>query len=284
MAPGFTVRQCERHHPPVPSFDVSDVALERLIKLEAVHNFRDLGGYQTTDGRRTRWGLLYRADGLHRLTPADVESLRPLGLRTVLDLRTSTELAERGTFPVDAHPVEYHHLPVIDVTWSRDEQLQAAAANGEMPDDTVAFLTVQYRALLDEGEPQLADAFRILAGAGALPAVFHCAAGKDRTGILAALLLSSLGMPDEVVADDYGLSREAMVRTREWAGRQSAEMLALWDRVPATHLAAEPAAMLQLLGELQARHGSVRAYVQSIGVDDDVLLALEDALLEPATD
>jgi hypothetical protein len=91
-------------------------------------------------------------------------------------------------------------------------------------------------------------------------------------------------MPDEVVADDYGLSREAMVRTREWAGRQSAELLALWDRVPATHLAAEPAAMLQLLGELQARHGSVRAYVRSIGVDGDVLLALEDALLEPATD
>jgi protein-tyrosine phosphatase len=284
MPLGFTRGQRGGHHPPVPSDVVSDVALERLIKLEAVHNFRDLGGYATTDGRRTRWGRLYRADGLHRLTPGDVESLRPLGLRTVLDLRTANELAERGTFPVDTHPVEYHHLPVIDVTWSRDEQLQAAEANGDAPDDTVAFLTVQYRALLDEGEPRLADAFRILAADGALPAVFHCAAGKDRTGILAALLLSSLGVPDEVVAEDYGLSREAMVRTREWAGRQSAELLALWDSVPATHLAAEPAAMLQLVSELHARHGSVRAYVQSIGVDEDVLAALEDALLEPAED
>jgi protein-tyrosine phosphatase len=252
---------------------VSDVVLERLIKLEAVHNFRDLGGYPTADGRRTRWGQLYRADGLHRLTPADVEVLRPLGLRTVLDLRTAGELAERGTFPVEDHPVDFHHLPVIDVTWDRDDD-----ASG----DAVAFLTEQYRALLTEGEPRLAEAFQLLARDGALPAVFHCAAGKDRTGLLAALLLSSLGVDDVVVAEDYGLSRDAMVRTLEWAGRQSAELLALWEKIPSVHLAAEPAAMMQLLVELQEAHGSVRAYVASIGVGEDVLLALEAALLETA--
>jgi protein-tyrosine phosphatase len=264
---------------------VSDVALERLIKLEAVHNFRDLGGYPTADGRRTRWGQLYRADGLHRLTPADIDVLRPLGLRTVLDLRTAGELAERGTFPIDAHPVDFHHLPVIDVTWDRDER-PGTARNGRDGNDVgseaaVAFLTVQYRALLDEGEPRLADAFGLLARDGALPAVFHCAAGKDRTGLLAALVLSSLGVADDVVAEDYGLSREAMVRTLEWAGRQSAELLALWEQVPSIHLAAEPAAMLQLLSELHDRHGSVREYVMGIGVGEDVLTTLEDTLLEP---
>jgi protein-tyrosine phosphatase len=198
--------------------------------------------------------------------------LRPLGLRTVLDLRTAGELAERGTFPVDDHPVDFHHLPVIDVTWGRDDTT----------DDAVAFLTEQYRALLAEGEPRLAEAFHLLARDGALPAVFHCAAGKDRTGLLAALLLSSLGVADAVVAEDYGLSRDAMVRTLEWAGRQSAELLALWEKIPSVHLAAEPAAMMQLLVELQDAHGSVRAYVTSIGVGEDVLVALETALLETA--
>jgi protein-tyrosine phosphatase len=252
---------------------VSDVVLERLIKLEAVHNFRDLGGYPTADGRRTRWGRLFRADGLHRLTPADVEVLRPLGLRTVLDLRTAGELAERGTFPIDDHPVDFHHLPVIDVTWDRDD---------DATDDAVEFLTAQYRALLVEGEPRLAEAFHLLARDGALPAVFHCAAGKDRTGLLAALLLSSLGVADEVVAEDYGLSREAMVRTLEWVGQQSAELLARWEQIPSVHLAAEPVAMLRLLAELNDVHGSVRAYVTSIGVGEEILLTLEAALLEAA--
>ena len=77
---------------------------DRLLALEAVHNFRDLGGYATTDGRVTRWHTLFRADGLHRLSPADVESLRTLGLRTVIDLRTDRELAERGRFPVERLP------------------------------------------------------------------------------------------------------------------------------------------------------------------------------------
>ena len=82
----------------------------RHIDLEAVHNFRDLGGYATADGRHLAWGKVYRADGLYRLTDNDVEGLVPLGLRTVIDLRTTDELSERGTSPLDRHPVEFHHI------------------------------------------------------------------------------------------------------------------------------------------------------------------------------
>ena len=94
----------------------------RLIALDGVHNFRDLGGYPTADGRTTRWGRLYRADGLFRLTTDDVEALRPLGLRTVVDLRTHEELELRGRFPVEAHPVAFHHIPVLDTTWARPDE------------------------------------------------------------------------------------------------------------------------------------------------------------------
>ena len=79
--------------------DVNDP--RRLIALDGVHNFRDMGGYPTVDGRTTRWGRLYRADGLFRLTTDDVEALRPLGLRTVVDLRTQEEIDLRGRFPVE---------------------------------------------------------------------------------------------------------------------------------------------------------------------------------------
>jgi protein-tyrosine phosphatase len=245
---------------------------DRLLALEAVHNFRDLGGYPTADGRVTRWHTLYRADGLQRLTPADVESLRPLGLRTVIDLRTAGELRRRGTFPVDAYPVTFHHLPVIDVMWDAD-------APGVDPADPSAFLFHQYQSLLTYGEPLFARAFHLLGVPGALPAVFHCAAGKDRTGILAALVLASLGVPHDVVAEDYGLSREAMDRTRRWAEIHRPDLAASWDDVPAHHLAAEPEAMARLLALLTERHGSVQRYVVSIGVPNALLAHLGSALL-----
>src|SRR5689334_2931769 len=97
------------------------IAPRRRLELEQVFNFRDLGGYRTVDGPQLRWGRVFRADGLHRLTESDLEAVRRLGLRTVIDLRTPAELAERGTFPVDAHPVDFHHLPIIDVVWDPDD-------------------------------------------------------------------------------------------------------------------------------------------------------------------
>jgi len=263
---------------PKPSVDtltiVSTIAPDRLpdrlVALEAVHNFRDLGGYTTIDGRMTRWQMLYRADGLHRLTTADVEALRALGLHTVVDLRTDRELDERGTFPVDAYPVTFHHLPVIDVTWD---------PNTGDESDPAEFLFHQYESLLAYGEPLFAKAFHLLGLPGALPAVFHCAAGKDRTGILAALILSALGVPHDVVTEDYGLSRSAMVRMRKWATAHSPELAAAWDNAPSSHLAAEPEAMARLLAALTERHGSVRSYLISLGVSNALLIHLESSLL-----
>jgi len=247
---------------------------DRRLVLEAVHNFRDLGGYPTSDGRVTRWHTLYRADGLQRCSAADVETLRALGLHTVIDLRTDRELEERGRFPVDAYPVDFHHLPVIDVTWD----VESVGDHDEAAD----FLFHQYRSLLAYGEPLFAKAFHILGLPEALPAVFHCAAGKDRTGILAALILASLGVPHELVSEDYGLSRGALERTREWALVHNPEMAAAWDAVPANHMAAEPEAIARLLDVLAEEHGSIRDYVVSIGVPNALLLHLESALLTTA--
>ena len=109
-----------------------------------MHNFRDLGGYPTSDGRTTKWRTLFRADGLYRLTSGDVALLEPLGLRTVIDLRSAAELDERGRFPVDAHPVVFHHLPIVDA----DVGHEADRPNYERDED---FLIWAYQEMLTVG-------------------------------------------------------------------------------------------------------------------------------------
>src|SRR3954447_15798634 len=125
---------------------------DRLVALEAVHNFRDLGGYPTADGRTTRWRTLYRADGLQRLAGADLDVVRRLGLRTVVDLRRPNEIAERGSFPIDDHPVEYHNLSVLDVMWHDKEAPPF--------DDDGDFLHWAYSDMLASGGPTFADALK----------------------------------------------------------------------------------------------------------------------------
>ena len=244
---------------------------ERLVALEAVHNFRDLGGYDTADGRSTRWRTLFRADGLYRLTPADVAALEPLGLRTVIDLRSAPELDERGRFPVEAYPVVYHHLPIVDATWADTDP-----ADYERDED---FLIWAYQEMLAMGAPRFAKAFDALAAPGALPAVFHCAAGKDRTGLLAALLLGSLGVAHDDIVTDYTLTVAGMARFREWAVREWPEYVARMATMPAAFSAALPDAMHHIIAELCAEHGTVREYVRSIGVSNATLATLESVLL-----
>ncbi len=243
----------------------------RSVALNGVFNFRDLGGYTTADGRTMRWRTLFRADGLDRLTPADVEVLRPFGLRTVVDLRMAHELEERGRFPVDSYPVTFHNLSVMDKTWDRE---QAAASALPAAD----FLHERYTEMLAEAGPRYADAIRLLAAPGALPGVFHCAAGKDRTGLLAMLVLGALGVGHDDIVEDYALTSTTMEAFKA-AAAQSPEAAESLAAVPQLFFAADPLAMSRVLGDIETAHGSVRAYVRSIGVPDADVTSLQDQLL-----
>lgn len=245
---------------------------DRWVRLHAVHNFRDLGGYPTRDGRRTRWRSVYRADGLYRLTKKDIEIVRALGVRTVIDLRTSNEIQERGRYPVDRHDVQFHHLSVIDQTWDM-------ADARDWTGDPAGFLRLKYHLMLAEGGERLAQALEVLSREESGVAVFHCAAGKDRTGLLAALLLAGLGVDDDLVAADFGLSEEAGVRTREWIMEHAPEFAAGYDEIPAVFHAADPASMSGLLIDLRADHGTIRDYCATIGVGPEVWKRLEDRFL-----
>ena len=245
---------------------------ERVIPLENVHNFRDLGGYGAADGRIVRWRMLFRADGLQRLSDNDVEAVRPLELRTVIDLRTSEELDERGRFPVDAIRVLFHHVPVIDATAQFSEGLEGV-------EDATDFLVGAYRQMLRVGADRLGEAIRLLAMPGSLPAVFHCAAGKDRTGLVAALTLSALGVSEDDIVEDYALTEAAMLRWRAWMQRNQPEAMKAIEEMPAGLSAALPAAMRRILEELRAGHGSIEAFLDSIGVGEQVRWHLRQSLL-----
>ena len=178
---------------------------------------------------------------------------------------------KRGRFPTDGREVTYYHLPIIDATWGETATLETT--------DVVEFLVWAYREMLNTAAARFADAIRLLAGQQVFPAVFHCAAGKDRTGLLSALILGSLGVEEKVIAADYGLTESAMQRLVAWARVHQPDLAALYSKMPMRFAAADPRAMSVILSDLVTQHGSVRNYVRHIGVEEEVLPALERGLL-----
>ena len=247
------------------------VSTRRHIPLSACFNLRDLGGYAGHGGRVVRWGAVYRADGLHRLPPEECGELADLGIRTVVDLRTPAELETAPSFCYDG--IEVVHLPVLRETWG-----PAGTTVGE-DDDPVEFLGARYMEMAEEGAAAIAATLQFIAAEARRPLVFHCAAGKDRTGVVAALLLSILGVSDDHIAADYHLSAQAMARLVDWIRANRPEAAEVMARQPSAMLDCPTEVIHEFLFALRFRHGSTDSYLDGIGVGADVRLALRAGLL-----
>lgn len=240
----------------------------QVSPLRGAFNFRDLGGLATRDGRRTRPGRLFRSDTLQALTPQDMAYVTGvLGLRAVVDLRLAIEVAQEGRGPLAAREdIRYVNAP-----------LGMAAAQGLQPDEVLNSL---YVGCLGGGS-MLAHALEHLAAFADAPTVFHCAAGKDRTGVLSALVLRLLEVDDDAIVADYMASAHNMPRMLE--------RFATWPRYR-DHLAAMPPQVYaveeqpirRFLSELDARHGGARAWALANGVRAESLARLERELLRAA--
>lgn len=173
----------------------------RSLPLQGASNFRDLGGYPALDGRSVRWRQLFRSDHLAELTDGDRAQLRALGLERVIDFRGH---AERAAAPYTMSGVTLHALTIEPMVGQRLAEL---SASGRRLDAAlaVAVMTELYRALVNDQAPRFAEFFGHLLDAGG-PVAFHCTAGKDRTGLAAALVLLALGVPRETVLHDYLLT------------------------------------------------------------------------------
>ena len=238
---------------------VQTVPFERHVHLDGCFNFRDLGGYRTADGRWTRPQRLYRADGPHALTAADGDALAALELATVLDLRSPQEVEHRGCYTAALSNVVEYHLPMFDLLPDPDELVDWVDP---------ALVARRYRTMLDEAESTIAEILDVLSDPDACPTLFHCSAGKDRTGIVAAVLLGVLGVPDHVIVTDYTLSATAMHRLVAYYQATYPDAAEQLSRVAPAMVAANPNAMAGLVRGLHRDYGTFDDYASAIGAGD----------------
>ncbi|WP_351236566.1 tyrosine-protein phosphatase [Streptomyces sp. NPDC002133] len=252
--------------------------MNRHIAFDRLHNFRDLGGYRTEDGRHlVRWGRLYRSDSLGKLGPAQAESDRArfeaLGIRTVIDLRYAWEIEGKGRVP--ALPgLTYHNLSIEHRPYDQ------AALGSEV--DPGPYLAERYMEVAEDGVKEIRQALDVIAADGGGPGgpvVFHCASGKDRTGLIAALVLSLVGVCEDDIVADFALTELATDRLcADWRAANP-------GREPAwPGYGRAPGAVMRLfLAALAEKYGSVRAYAAGqLGIDDAFVATLRAQLLVPA--
>jgi protein-tyrosine phosphatase len=244
-------------------------------ELTGVFNLRDLGGLPTRDGRHTRAGRLWRSDTLHRLKPADVDAIGVLGLRTVIDLRRADEVDRGGRFAVGGAATILHPVPLFaDVRGVALPELQddsTAAAVRAMAD--------LYEQMVEQGGASLAEVVGLLGAQDALPGLFHCAAGKDRTGLVAAVVLEVVGVTDDAIAADYGRTDPSVPLAHAWLAEHDPDQAALDSRYPAWVTRAHAATMVETLTRIRARHGSVTALLRRHGVGEATLERLRRELV-----
>ncbi|PPG04444.1 protein-tyrosine-phosphatase [Pseudoclavibacter sp. RFBI5] len=247
------------------------------ITLSAPVNLRDLGGTPIASGA-LREGLAIRADDLSVITEADARELTAGGLASVIDLRTADEVALTGRGPLAAHPVAYHHLPLMGSVGgglpTADEHGSAHAGMGEM-----------YALMVESAAPQLAAALGIIAVSPGATA-FHCAAGRDRTGVLAAMLLLALGAADDDIVRDYAKTDANMGAILARIGPTMSVLLAKFgmDLEEVSKLNgslmgdAEPmdVSMRILLARLRERHGDPLAPLRAAGLTDATIAQIRE--------
>lgn len=242
--------------------------INRELSLEGSINFRDLGGLRTADGRPVRTGHLFRSDALHRLTASDIDILSRLEIATLIDLRSPVEIELSGPSPLLERGTRHLHMPVF----SRDLSLDDIT-----PDSTLGDL---YMRMLELGTGGVGLLFETLSQEEHFPAIIHCAAGKDRTGIVSALILRALGVPDETIVADYALTDRNIMQLVQ---RMQASGQSFSTQVPDDMIRAVPETMETFLRSLDETYGSTTGYLDHAGVQQDVINAVRDQLLEPVS-
>jgi protein-tyrosine phosphatase len=252
---------------------------ERRLPLEGVVNFRDLGGYETIDGRRVRWGKVFRSDHLSRLTDGDIAFLQRMKIQCVCDFRTSAEARKRpDRFPGDG-PAEHLHLPIDNLKYD-PTTLFEKLKKGDTSWLTREFLIDGYILNIDTFATVWGEVFRRLADTAQLPLVFHCTGGKDRAGTCAALILLALGVTEDTVIFDHGLSNIFIVDVLDKIYAQFDSYGIEREKI-APYFTAPPYCIEALLAHLHEKYGSPIDYLKSkAGVTDEMLEEIRGRLLE----
>lgn len=246
------------------------MAQRRIVQFSEVLNFRDLGGYQTYDSRVTRWGTIYRSDTLQRLTESDLELFRELQISVIVDLRSPSEVRRLGRGLLESEPIRFINASVLP-----SEEVR------ERPDDLLFdddYLASRYLHYLDVGSESFVRAIQAMSVCESYPMVFNCYLGKDRTGVLAALLLGCLNVNRTEIIDDYALSASRVPALLDKL-RQEPVTRKAFDRSNPLLFTAHKSTMSRFLDGLDERYGGARKWAISVGVSPTQLDSLGQILL-----
>jgi protein-tyrosine phosphatase len=245
----------------------------RHIIFENIPNFRDIGGYRTRDGRIVAWRRLFRSGEICSMTHGDLAKLKKeLGLASVIDLRSSFEVKHHGMGLLEGAGFRYYNIAFIPDGGQPDTELPRYSGFTNMGEFYIDLLRQK-----GFGK-RIVEALEIIASPENHPLVFHCAAGKDRTGILAAMLLSILNVADKDIVTDYSLSGayiEALIKQLRSVKGPAPDV----TKLPDFFWTAAPESMMLLLDALRRENGSVHEYLVANGAEPSLLERLRAALL-----
>ncbi|MEM1246880.1 MAG: tyrosine-protein phosphatase [Acidobacteriota bacterium] len=243
----------------------------RHLAFEQCFNFRDIGGYETEDGKTVRWGRYFRAGRQDRMNAADLARLRALEVRTQIDLRAPAEIEDQSRGPLEELGARYVHVPVIPEG--------GAAELARIVGDT-AISGRRYLGYLELGAETWIRLFDLFADPRNQPFVVHCTAGKDRTGVTTALLLSVLGVERHTIVHDYLLTNRDVERQVDFVERAIGLPEGV-DRPTLTRAAGVPDdAIRDFLDGLDRSHGGPLSFLKSIGIPVSTLESVRASFLE----
>jgi protein-tyrosine phosphatase len=253
----------------------------RRVPLEGAYNFRETGGYPTTDHRWVRSGLVFRTDHLNELTDADVDTLESIGIRNVYDFRLNDEVTRQPSrLPGSITPVQLGFGDSgVDGTMI-DVVRDMLAGRRAVPD--ASFWDENYLTIVDSGRPMFVQLFAALANPANLPAVFHCTGGKDRTGLANAMLLTALGVDQAIVIDDFLLTNvyRTPFRIASLAPSLRAVGVEVTSAIPIIGVCRS--ALVSALSHLDTHYGGLETYLADGGLSSADLSALRANLIEAA--
>lgn len=263
----------------------SQLEYDREIHLKGTTNTRDIGGYTTSDLRTIRPGQIIRSENLSRLTEADFQKLEEIGVKTVIDLRTDKEHEKKPTVWLGDNPPQFYHFPVGDAddAWFK-AQRSLIKRNKFSARDSQELMVDGYRTIAEEGVSSYEQVMKVVLDQSNWPVLIHCNAGKDRAGIATTLILEAVGVDRETIMEEYLLTNE-IGRSKEKAelmAKESSKSRRI-SRGPSADawypiVGVQPEMLEAYYTTVETQYGSMDAFLNELGVDQDARAALAESL------
>ena len=262
----------------VPAGGPGIIAAERGQPFEGVVNFRDLGGYETTDGRRVKWGQVFRSGHLAQVSEADKGLIKRMGVKVICDFRSPGEVEAQPNWLPEDGSATYLHYPIVHGKFDPVAAMESLQ-KGDISWLSEDFIIKRYIQKIDLFPNVWGEVLKMLTDPDNRPLVFHCTAGKDRAGTCAALILLALGVPEDTVIYDHGLSNVYIADVLKVINERI-KALGIDPEKAAPYFTAPRNAIIALVDHVRNTYGSAEAYLRTkAGLDENVFKALKRQLL-----